>query len=425
MKLNIPDAYDRMGVYHLNRMVKSGDATSAYALFQRAADIGSPAAMAFLGDKLSGTYDDPEGEFWGNVPVAVKMLECTFAQGYGPAAYDLEFIYKRAKTVEAKTRALQVFHEGVKLGCEKCASKLSMEFNGMYLSDGTNIVGHVDKARVQRYSKIADVLKLYDGRLKLPNLDKVLPLPPAPLPKWDGNTQTLINAAKAVTPTPKAQQGAALQGREFVSPGYAVPPLEQSTMAILGNQIVPRDGYWLALYGPVSAAKNQLTPARRNTPEGYQAGERFDAPSFEWLTADHVQWHYLGEAYVLPPQRYDFLKRMIDTGFLREVSQQTSPVRCNGQQRCPRTGIWEGRIADDHPMATLYNQWDRQALVEKDHAFPQPTAQFVDIAAHDLQWTYLGSPNAETGVWGRAFDRMTASGFQKRHCVMSRVFIVE
>ncbi|WP_219553143.1 DUF6396 domain-containing protein [Klebsiella pneumoniae] len=31
------------------------------------------------------------------------------------------------------------------------------------------------------------------GRLKLPNLDKILPLPPAPLPKWDGNAKTLID----------------------------------------------------------------------------------------------------------------------------------------------------------------------------------------------------------------------------------------
>ncbi|MEQ5844272.1 sel1 repeat family protein (plasmid) [Paraburkholderia acidicola] len=397
MKLGIPDAYDRMGVYHLNKLVKGGDATSAYALFQRAADMGSPAAMAFLGDKLSGTYDDPEGDFWGNLPVAVKMLECAFAQGYGPAAYDLGFIYKRPNTVEAKARALQVFHEGVKLGSEKCASKLSVEFNGMYLTDGTNIVGHVDKARAQRYSKIRDVLKLYDGRLKLPNLDKVLPLPPAPLPKWDSNVQTLIDGAKAVTPPPKLQQGASLQGREFIPLGSAVLSLEQSTIAVTGNQIVPRDGYWLALYGPASAAKTQLIPARRNTPERYQAGERFEASSFDWLNADQMQWHYLGEAYVLPPQREDFHKHMIDVGLLREIPQLLSPVGCNGQQRCPQTGIWEGRVAGDHPMATLYNRWEQQAFVEKGQVFPKPGDRFLDIAINDVRWTYLGSPNEESG----------------------------
>jgi hypothetical protein len=107
MKLGIPDAYDRMGVYHLNRLVKGGDATSAYAFFQRAADMGSPAAMTFLGDKMSGTYDDPRGEFWGNLPIASKMLECALAQGYGPAADKLSYIY-RGTTSESKSRALHV-----------------------------------------------------------------------------------------------------------------------------------------------------------------------------------------------------------------------------------------------------------------------------------------------------------------------------
>jgi uncharacterized protein len=399
MKLGIPDAYDRMGVYHLNRLVKGGDATSAYAFFQRAADMGSPAAMTFLGDKMSGTYDDPRGEFWGNLPIASKMLECALAQGYGPAADKLSYIY-RGTTSESKSRALHVLHEGVKLGCAECADNLSTEFNGFGLTRGENLVGHIDKARAQRYSKIGDVLKFYDGRLKLPNLDKVLPLPPAPLPKWDGNTQTLINGAKAVTPTPKAQQGAALQGREFIPHGCAVSSLEQSTMAVAGNQIVPRDGYWLALYGPASAPRTQLISARRNTPERYRAGERFEASSFDWLTTDKVQWHYLGEAYALPPQREDFLKHMINAGFLREVPEPASPVLCNGKQRCPQTGIWQGRVANDHPMAALYNQWDRQAFVEKDHEFPHPDRQFIDVAAEDLRWTYLGSPNGDTGIPG-------------------------
>ncbi|RQH05848.1 tetratricopeptide repeat protein [Paraburkholderia dinghuensis] len=399
MQLGVPDAYDMMGTYHQTGMIKGGDATSAYAFFQRAADMGSPSAQTFLGFKMSGNYDSPDGEFWGNATIGMEMLQCALSQGYGDAADDLGYLYKDT-TPESKLRALKVFHEGVKLGSAKCANSLSSEFSGLGLTSGRNIVGHIDEARAERYSKLGDALEFYGGRLKLPNLDKVLPLPPAPLPKWDGDIQTLIDGAKAVTSPPKAQQGAALPGREFIPHGYAVSSLEQSTMAVAGNQIVPRDGYWLALYGAASTPKNQQIPARRNTPERYQAGERFDASSFAWLTVDQVQWHYLGEAYALPPQRDDFLKHMIDAGFLREVPEPASPVRCNGAQRCPQTGIWEGRVADDHPMAALYNRWDRQAFVEKDHAFPQPAAQFIDVAAHDLQWTYLGSPNAETGMSG-------------------------
>jgi len=384
----------------LHGLIKGGDATSAYAFFQRAADMGSPAAMTFLGYKLAATYDNPSEGFWGNLPIGTKMLECAFAQGDGDAAEKLSLIYARANTNEAKGRALKILHEGVKLGSAKCADSLVPEFDGIDLDNGTNLVGHIDKARAQRYGKIGDILKLYDGRLKLPNLDKVLPLPPAPLPKWNGNVQTLIGGAKAVTPQPKVQQGASLQGRELIPHGYAVSSLDQSTMTVAGNQLVPRDGYWLALYGPASADKTQLIPARRNTPERYRAGERFEASSSDWLTAEQVQWHYLGEAYALPPQRDDFLKHMIDAEFLREIPQQASPVRCNGQQRCPQTGVWEGRVDSDHPMAVLYNHWDQQAFIEKAEAFPHPGERFIDIAISDVQWTYLGSPNAETGMPG-------------------------
>lgn len=38
--------------------------------------------------------------------------------------------------------------------------------------------------------------------LRFPNLDKVLPLLPVDLPKWDENKQTLSDAAKALVVQP-------------------------------------------------------------------------------------------------------------------------------------------------------------------------------------------------------------------------------
>ena len=400
MKLGVADAYEAMGVLHQNGTVRGGDATSAYAFFQRAADMGSPSALYFLGKKMDGAYDDPSGEFWGNAPVATKMLECAFAQGYGDAAAELSFVYARAETSEAKSRALKILHEGVKLGSATCANALFTEFEGMDLADGTNLVGYVDMARSRRYSKLRDALEFYEGRLKLPNLDKVLPLPPAPLPKWDGETKTLIDGAKAVSPTPRSEDGAALEGREFVPHGYAVPSLEQSTLAVSGERPVPQDGYWLALYGPASEPKNQLHPARSGLPERYQSGERFEASSFSWLSTDQVQWHYLGEAYALPPQREDFLSHMAEVGLLRRVAPPEKSIECNGRQPCPLTGIWEGRVTSDHPLASIFNRWDQQTFVESGSAFPSPNVRFIEVSPKDVRWTYLGSPNEETTVPG-------------------------
>ena len=400
MLLGVPDAYDRMGVYHQNGLIKGGDATSAYAFFQKAADMGSPEAMTFIGYKIAGTRDDPEGEFWGNVTVGAKMLECALAQGYGDAAEKLGYIYLRPETPDAKSRALKVLHEGTKLGSAKCAVKLSIEFDGFNLTNGRNLPGQIDKARAERYSAVARALDWYEGRLKLPNLDKVLPLPPAPLPKWNGNKQTLIDAAKAVTPPLKPMTGASRQGREAMPDGHGVLSLAQSARATTGDQLVPETGYWLALYGPSLTPKLKLRPARDNFPERYRAGERFESSSFAWLPADQVQWHFLGEALPLPPHRDVFLSQMVKAGLLRQVPEVAKSLQCHGLQRCKQTGIWESRVAPDHPLAMLYNRWDLQSFVEMGEPFPDSRSSFLDIAMSDLQWTYLGSPNADADVPG-------------------------
>ncbi|WP_201703066.1 tetratricopeptide repeat protein [Paraburkholderia kirstenboschensis] len=400
MQLGVPDAYDVMGTYHQNGMIRGSDATSAYAFFQRAADMGSPSAMTYLGYKMAGTYDDPGEGFWGNLAVAVPMLECAFAQGYGDAGEKLSLIYARPNTPEAKLRALRVLHEGVKLGSAKCASSIAPEFRGFDLEDGSNLVGHIDKARAERYSTLARALEFYEGRLKLPNLDKILPLPPAPLPKWDGNKQTLIDAAKAVTLPPRARQGAMLHGREFMLEGHGVLSLAQSPYAVAGDQPVPETGYWLALYSPSMTGAEKPAYARGQFPERYQTGERFEGSRFEWLSPAEVQWQYLGEARPLPPGRDVFLRQMLGAGLLRQVSPPASNLQCNGMQRCPQTGIWEGRIPAEHPLAALYNRWERQTFVEQGQSFPDPRGHLLEIASESVQWTYLGSPNADADAPG-------------------------
>ncbi len=401
MQLGVPDAYDRMGTYHQRGLIKGGDATRAYAFFQRAADMGSPSALRFLGFKMSGSYDSPDGEFWGNAGVGMQMLECALSQGYGDAADDLGYLYK-GDTPESKLRALTVFHEGVKLGSAKCAKTLYSEFDGMNLTIGRNIVGYIDRARAERYSQIGDALEHYGDRLKLSNLDKVLPLPPAPLPKWDGNKQTLIDAAKAVASRPKPNPASTLspQDRAFLPEGHGVLPLARSHYAVPGHETVPETGYWLALYGPSTMPKTQLAPARAKLPERYRAGERFERPTISWLMPELVQWHFLGEARALPPAREVFLAHMLDAGLLREVSPPASSPPCHGLQRCPHTGIWEARVSDDHPLAALFNRWEQQAFVERGQAFPDPHARFLDIAAEDVHWTFLGHPNADTRMQG-------------------------
>lgn len=178
IRLGIPAAYDRMGTYHMSSVV-DGTVSSAYGFWQRAAEMGNPQAMTFLADKLQATWDNPKEGFWANIPVATKMLECAFGQGHGDAALLLQYEYRRPRSAEGRLHALRVLHEGVKLGCADCAHYLEVEFGH---PDVTNMfVPNIDKNREERYQMLGDALNFSPSR-RFPNLDKVLPLPPARLP---------------------------------------------------------------------------------------------------------------------------------------------------------------------------------------------------------------------------------------------------
>ena len=48
----------------------------------------------------------------------------------------------------------------------------------------------VDQERSVRYGAITKFISRYDGRNpKVPDIDKIVPLPPTPLPEWDGTFQ--------------------------------------------------------------------------------------------------------------------------------------------------------------------------------------------------------------------------------------------
>ena len=236
MRLGIPAAYDRMGTYYASSTGVNGDITRAYAFWQKAAQMGNPQAMGFLGEKLTAGEDHPGIDMWGNIPVATKMLECAVAQGYGPAAYDLYYLYGAPRTAdgtiigdhrtpETKDRALKVLHEGVRLGCAQCARDLSIEFSQPFnMSD--MLVPFIDKARGERYAVLNRALGFNPNR-RFPNLDKILPLPPADLPPWDGQRKSLLDAAMGVRPPPAPPQPSAaslLQTPYFLAADYALHP---------------------------------------------------------------------------------------------------------------------------------------------------------------------------------------------------------
>jgi len=187
MRMGVPLAYAVMGNYYADGFVVKRDATAAWAFWQQAADMGSSYAQFTVGRSLNAAFDDPNHTFWGNSVIGIKMLECSFAQGNGDAALELGVTLRK----KDKPRALHYLHEGVKFGNAGAASYLRGEFQEI----GGLAPNGIDNARADRYEVFGDALQ-HNPDLRFPNLDKVLPLPPAKLPHWNGNKIDLLNAAK-------------------------------------------------------------------------------------------------------------------------------------------------------------------------------------------------------------------------------------
>ncbi|AOI80281.1 MULTISPECIES: tetratricopeptide repeat protein [Burkholderia] len=396
MKLGIPAAYDLMGTYYMNGVGVKQDSSRAFAFWQLAADKGSPSAMAYLGSKLDAVYDDPKSGFWGNRKVALKMLECGFAQGNGDAAYALgtTLVGSDKSLGEDNAQALKVLHEGVKYGSAKSAAYLFGAFD-----DGDPVVGNVkDRARAERYSVLADRLER-DPDLRLPNLDKVVPLPPTKLPKWDGNKEMLIDAAKAVTsmpvsPVKPAAHPASLRtGRAYVPDGYmlperpqvAVPPQAETTAAPVG-------GYWLAQLKYPTTERHFAWNAAQ-VPMHYRNEELFDRSRPGLMPEDgRIFFHYVGDAIPMPVQPVESHPR-VTQGIARVAEFPDPAIRCRGTRTCPVTGIWQAGVADDHHRAATFNQWYRQAYVLQGDAFPDPRAMHLDVSPADVTWTWWNEAN--------------------------------
>jgi hypothetical protein len=386
MRLDVPAAFDRMGTY-------TGDATRAYAFWSRAAATGNPNALAYLGEKLHAVEDSTNGSYWANIPVARKMLECAVGQGNGPAADDLFYlyVYPRAAngdrsgppTRETKALSIRLLHHAVKLGCADCANRLSIEFSEPF-EPAEMFVPHLDTARAERYSVIGDALE-YNPSRRLPNLDRILPLPPAQLPPWDGTRESLLEAAMGVVPAPPAPEpsvASTSQGRSFLDAAYRLRATGETSQ----RAKAPFTGYWQPTapgQPPVIQAQLAAIP-----PGLYQKGEQFatiypDSVVGARTPIAGIHWQYWLTVLNLKdpvfPQATHPLVRVV----ARPRPLQQSPSNA----LCAKTGSWQPWLPDGHPLRWIVNQPWRQSWLRKGQPFPQPKADWLlDLPAADLTW---------------------------------------
>lgn len=235
--------------------------------------------------------------------------------------------------------------------------------------------------------------------LRFPNLDKVLPLPPAKLPMWNGDKETLINAAKAVVPKPasppKPTPAAPVRtGRAYIPEGWGLPDKPQPPVASqYESTAAPCGGYWIArLMHPVTERHHAWNVTQ--VPLRYEEGELFDRSRYGLRNEDgRIEFHYLGQPVEQPlPMTMDE-HPLVVRGIGRYGDFPALPRHCKGHFPCPQTGIWSASVPQDHPSSSVFNQWHRQAYVTRGGNFPDPGAQHLAIRSHELTWHWLGQAN--------------------------------
>ena len=167
------------------------DEEMALRYYRKAADEGNAQAQAYIGKKLSPVKMAPD--------IARQMLYCAALQGEGEAANSLGNIY----AIEKKYKeAIESFQLGTAAGNPGAASFLASGFSG---PDSTNSLDYLglqkDLVRAIRYEKIWKILSDYSyASPKVPEINDIVPLPPAPLPAWDGRLKWLEEREANIPP---------------------------------------------------------------------------------------------------------------------------------------------------------------------------------------------------------------------------------
>ncbi|MDU8605590.1 sel1 repeat family protein [Pseudomonas syringae group sp. 247E2] len=196
------DAHVATGYYMVAIYLQKGaaglqqDEDMSLRYFRKAADEGNAQAQAYVAEKLAPIDIAPD--------VARQMRSCAASQGNGDAALALGVNLSTAKQYQA---ALEAFQLGAAAGNETAASFLDSGFRGPKPDDRLYYLGQKeDLERAERYKQISKLLsRLSYANPKVPEINEIVPLPPAKLPAWDGKLKW-VEEREANIPPPKPSE---------------------------------------------------------------------------------------------------------------------------------------------------------------------------------------------------------------------------
>ncbi|HEK1094953.1 TPA: sel1 repeat family protein [Proteus mirabilis] len=180
IQMNIPFGYYIMGTYLERGYGVEQDKGAAFSYMLKAAVMGNPEGQYVIGQKF---MDGRVPELY-RLDLGRAMLACASEQGFKDASYWLGMSYSMIDKDYSK--GLGYFHEAAKQGDALSAFQLEDAFKTADPNNRLDYLGQqIDLERARRYSLIGEEITS-NPNAKFPDIDKIVPLPPAPLPEWDG-----------------------------------------------------------------------------------------------------------------------------------------------------------------------------------------------------------------------------------------------
>ncbi len=244
------DAKVATGYYLISLLLEKGaaglqqDSDMALRYLSKAANSGNARAQFVIAEKLEPSNVAPD--------IAFQMFRCSAEQGHGEAAIALGINLKNQKQY---SEAVKVFQMGVAAGDENAAGRLDDAFRSPKPENKIDYLAQEkDLERADRYEKIWRILANYSyANPKVPEINDIVPLPPAKLPPWDGKLKWLEEREANIPPEKPSQELIQrLAGEKKLDPatGRPLPGSPVFSQAHLSapdcgsGKTCPVSGYW-------------------------------------------------------------------------------------------------------------------------------------------------------------------------------------
>ncbi|MBR8207358.1 sel1 repeat family protein [Burkholderia cenocepacia] len=262
----IPTGYYDIGYYLKSGYGLKQNTELALKYIRKAADLGNPDAQYYVAKLLAPHDKAPD--------IARQMRQCAADQGHGRAAYELAI---HLSYIGRSHDAVLAYQKGVAAGVSGTAMNLERAFLAPESVDKRFALDvPEDPERSRRYQLIGEFLDNNTlANPKVPDVDRIVPLPPAKLPPWDGTfewekqraqvppkpSEELIDRLakeKHLDPATGWPLSADAQTSQTVAPGDVVARLLLGSTARTGMRC-PEGGVWCAQLRPGLQAETTRT----------------------------------------------------------------------------------------------------------------------------------------------------------------------